>query len=86
MRIRTFGYVMFLTGHALACASVGGFGVSAEPSNDAKFREVVVKYVAEARSWPASDYVIQRSRAEGNSVVFTAVSYTHLTLPTIYSV
>lgn len=57
----------------LACASIGGLGVSAEPNDDAKLREVVVKYVAATRSWPASDYTVQRSRTEGPSVVFTVV-------------
>lgn len=73
MRIRISGCGLFLVALALACASVGGLKVSAEPNDDAKVREVVAKYVAATRLWPPSDYAIQRSRTEGKSVVFSVV-------------
>lgn len=50
-----------------------GNKVSAEPSDDPELRAVVVKYIEATKAWPPGDYSIQRSRAEGETIVFEVI-------------
>ena len=75
-----------LTGAYLEAARETGFPV--ERANTAQpegFSQTMVTQKRGAR-WSTADAYLAPARKRPNLTVLTAVSYTHLTLPTIYSV
>lgn len=52
---------------------VARISVAQEPAEEAVLRQIVAKYISDNKNWRAEDYVVRRSRQDGDIVVFSVI-------------